>query len=206
MLFKDKMAAELPPGSYRISDHPEHFAEMTLQGKFLDDAHADNRRIVELLAVDIITETWQCEMWESELAITPPTGSSIAQRIAAIQAKRRNVATGNETEVLAAAKSVLGYNPTIINPPKAFWLRYKGGFTSESGHYLVDDEHKFAIWIVLDHTKTSKPYNVTPLIKALRKVLFLDCASIGVWFDDNGTFDYLSFPPWPGGGDSNITT
>lgn len=206
MKFEDKMPGELPDGSYRDSDHPDSFEEMAIWGRFLDFAQADNRRIAETLEVNNITEDWQAEAWELELGIAPAEGASLSERAAAIIARLTFMSTGKKADIENAAKGVLGYKPEILTSPPAFWLRFKGGFTSTSGHYLVDDSHKFAIWIVLQSAITGKPYNVTPCIEAVRRVLGADCRNIGFWFDDNGVFDYLNFPPWPDGGDANITT
>jgi len=206
MNFEDKLPAELPPGSYREDDHPEAFAEMAIWGRQLDLVQADNRRVAELQFPDIFSEEWQAEAWETELAIVPAAGASLAERAAAIRARMAYNPTGNLTDVQDAAGAILGYIPEIITSPPAFWLRQKGGFTSESGHYLVEDSHKFALWIVLQSAITAKPYNVTPILGALRRILGADCRNVGFWFDDNGAFDYNSFPPWPDGGDANITT
>lgn len=204
--FEDKMPGELPEGSYRKDDHPESFAELEIFGRFLDDVQADNRRIAELFEVNNITEDWQAEVWEDELAIQPAEGASLADRAAAIIARLTFNASGKQADIENAAAPILGYTPEIITAPLAFWLRQKGGFTSVSGHKLVDDSHKFAIWIVLQSAITGKPYNVTPVIDAVRRTLGADCRNIGFWFDDNGVFDFNDFPPWPDGGDANITT
>ena len=206
MLFEDKLKNELPPGSYRPDDHPESFTEMEIWGGFLDEAQADNRRLAEMRSPLNITETWQAEAWEEELGLAVAEGASLSDRATAIAAQLALNPTGKIGDVQSVAAAILGYTPEVKTTPPAFWLREKGGFTSESGHYLVDDSHKFAIWIVLDHNETSKPYCVTPIIDALRRVLGGDCRNIGFWFDDYGSFDYNNFPPWPDGGDANITT
>ena len=206
MNFETKLPHELPPGSYRPDDHPESFEEMAIWGRMLDEAQADNRRLAELHSPENITEEWQAETWEDELAFPAAEGASVAERGAAIAARLAMNPTGKLADVQQAAGAILGYSPEIITSLPAFWLREKGGFTSESGHYLVSDEHKFAVWIVLQSAITGKPYNVTPIINALRRVLGADCRNIGFWFDDNGAFDYNNFPPWPDGGDANITT
>jgi len=205
--YSEKLPAELPPGSYREDDHPDEFAEMEIWGKFLDEARDDNRRLGEMIGSPAdVKEDWQIEAWEKDLAIQPDPGDSLQTRIDRVLAARHFNPSGKTSEIQAAAATVLGYTPQIITAPPAFWLRVKGGFTAESGHYLVDDSHKFAIWIVLQAAQHSKPYNVQPCIDTISAIMPADCPNIGFWFDDNGVFDYNDFPPWPDGGDANITT
>ena len=172
----------------------------------LDFVLDDNRRIAELHDIAYMTEEWQVEAWEAELGIIPGEDETIGDRINDILTQINVIPNGDTGDIQDNLEPQLRYRPQIITSPPPFWLRQKGGFTALSGHYLVSDSHKNSIWVVLDHTKTAKPCNVTPLLAAIAWILPANIQHVGFWFDDYGSFDYNNFPPWPDGGDPNITT